>query len=124
MFFHDSGKNCRGRFMSMAAGWADWLIDRERKAGLSRPEAQRRAAHVARVSHGQIEGLVRGRVKDPKAGVVERIRQAFIREATREMERLSHELEKANAAGLAPDCREVAKARAAMARLSQALGGE
>lgn len=124
MFFHDSGKNCRkGRAMSSAAfSWAEALVEREQRAGLTKPEATRRAASRAHVSPGQLEGLLRGRVKDPKIGTVERIRFAFIAATTREIERLSHELSKARAAGLDPDCREVRAARAAMARLSQALG--
>lgn len=105
-----------------AITWAEALVSRERVAGLTRPEAIRRAAIRARVSPGQIEGLMRGRVKDPKLGVVERIRAAFITETRREIERLTHELAKASAAGVAADCREVGKARAAMARLKEALG--
>ncbi len=105
-----------------AMTWAEALVARQRGAGLARPEAIRRAALRARVSPGQLEGLIRGRVKDPKLGVVERIRAAFITETRREIERLTHELAKASAAGLAADCREVGKARAAMARLQEALG--
>ncbi len=123
MFFHQYGKNCRkGSAMAAVIGWAQALIAREQGHGVTRVVAIRRAASRARVSAGQIEGLVRGRVKDPKVGVVERIRHAFITETRREIERLTHELETAAAAGVAADCREVGKARAAMARLKEALG--
>lgn len=107
---------------SAAVGWAEALVEREQRDGLTKPEATRRAAVRARISPGQLEGLLRGRVKDPKTGTVERIRSAFIAATTREIERLSNELERARAAGLDPDCREVRKARAAMARLQEALG--
>jgi len=124
MFFHEFGKNCRGRTMSAVVTWAEALIARERRTGMTKPEAIRRMASRAKVSPGQVEGLIRGRVKDPKLGLVERIRAAFIIETRREIERLSHELEKASQAGLDPDCREISKARLAMARLREALGGE
>lgn len=126
MFFHRFGKNCRkDRAMSAAViGWAEALIARERGTGLSKPEAIKRVSARARVSPGQIEGLLRGRVKDPKVTFAERLRAAFIHETRLEIERLAHALETASQAGLDPDCRQVRKARLAMARLNEALGGE
>ena len=100
------------------------LVGRARAAGATKPEAIARAARLARVSPGAIEGVLRGRVKGLKLSFAEGIRSAFIHETAREIERLRHDLEMARAAGLAADAREVRAARAAMARLRAALDGE
>lgn len=111
--------------MSMAAiNWAEALVAKERVAlGVNKPEAINSVARKARVSPGQIEGAIRGRVKDLKARFIERIRLAFISEATAEMNRLAHEIQMARQTGRRPDDGAVIAAQAAMARLQEALEG-
>lgn len=111
--------------MSNAAScWAEALVSRERRSGATKPESIRRAARRARVSPGQIEGLLRGRVKDPKTSLVERLRAAFISEAAREIERLNHEIMLARKAGLGSDHGALREARSAIRALETALAGE
>jgi hypothetical protein len=126
MFFHDFGKNLhKGDGMSSATiQMAEELIRRERIiSGRNKPEAIAEVARRASVTPGQLEGAIRGRVKDLKGRFIERIRIAFIQETTREIGRLTHDLQIAGESGLAPDDRAVVAAKAAIAKLEAALGG-
>ena len=99
------------------------MIRRERIAfGPTKPQAISAIANRAKVSSGQIEGAIRGRVKDLKLGFVERITVLFITETTREIQRLTHELSIARLSGLSVDDGAVVAARAAMEKLQEAIG--
>lgn len=123
--FQKFGRFCqKGKIMTGAAVWASALVERERRDGRTKLESIRRAARRAHVSPGQIEGLLRGRVKDPRASLVERLRAAFITETAREIERLRHEILLAGEAGVDADESTLRKARLAVAALDDLLSGE
>lgn len=102
---------------------AEHMIRRERiKSGITKPQAMAVIARRANVSQGQIEGAIRGRVKDLKARFVERVRAAFIEEATKEINRLTHDIQIARQIGMGADDRKIQAARTAMADLQAVLG--
>lgn len=126
MFFQKFGKFSQqgDRMSSAAINWASALIARERVVtGVNKPALIVSVARKARVTPGQIEGAIRGRVKDLKSRFIERIRLAFITEATAEINRLAHEIQIARQSGLRPDDDAVIAAQAAMDRLQEALEG-
>ncbi len=108
--------------MSITVEWTEALVERERRRTPNKEKAIAAVARLARVSPGQIEGLLRGRVKDPKISFAERIRAAFIAETAREIDRLSHELDTAKKLGIGADDRAFLAAKAALARLQNAMG--
>ena len=105
-----------------AQGWAETLIDRERRrSGVAKPLARAAVARRIGVAPGSFENLDRGRVKGVRAWFYERLRDAFIREGEQELRRLAHELAMARAAGLRDDQSEVRAVKACIEALRKEI---
>lgn len=86
-----------------ARQWVEMLETTDaRKTGGSSGEARQRVARRLGVSPGTLENVKRGRLKGLRVWVVDRIREAVVREIEAEIARLVHELEIVRQAGCDP----------------------
>ena len=79
--------------------WTAWLLTEKRRDGVDAEQAKAAVARVLKAAPGTIENITRGRVKDIRRRLSDRIREAFIGSLEREIAALEHELQLARACG-------------------------
>lgn len=104
-------------------GWADRLESIEiARTGLPRKTIRPIVARKAGVALGTLENIRRGRVKDPRASVVERIRSALLREIESEIRAHEHEKQTLIQTGADPRSPSLQEVDAGLAALRKAIG--
>lgn len=106
-----------------AASWAERLERREReRSGLPLHQARPVVARKLGIAPGTLENLRRGRIKDPRQSLFDRLRTGVIRELEAEMRRLETEIHVLRQIGSDPRDDEITAAETDLASIRAALG--
>jgi len=84
--------------------------------------ARRVLAWRLKVSPGTLENVRRGRTKEPKASLVEKVSNALVEELQKEMAALAHEIEILRQRGFSPRSDEILAAETHLAQARKLLG--
>ena len=107
-----------------ACAWVRQLEDKEAvRIGQPVPVARGFLARRLKVAPGTLENMRRGRVKEPRASLVEKIKGALIRELESEIQALSHEVEILRRSGCRPDEKQILEAETLLAKAKEILRG-
>ena len=107
-----------------ACAWVRQLEDKEAaRIGQPVPVARGFLARRLKVAPGTLENMRRGRVKEPRASLVEKIKGALIRELEGEIQALNHELEILRRSGAGPDSEQIFEVETLLAQAKKLLRG-
>lgn len=112
-------------YTEVARGWAARLENRERaRTGWPLKTVRSIVAKRVGVSPGTLENLRRGRIKDPRQSLCDKLRAALVRELQAEMRAHEHEIHVLQQTAFDPRSDEIAAAEKGLSEIRAALNRE
>jgi transcriptional regulator with XRE-family HTH domain len=107
-----------------AQSWTKRLLKYERdRTGQSCGELRASVARRVGVSPGTIENVQRGRIKEPRKSLMDKLRVALVKELQSEVMRHEHEIHILKQTGSDPRDSKIAEVETSLEKIRQTLGG-